>query len=55
MGSVKRILMIWSSSPPTATISGGTEEQREELAKAFEEAYGLRPVEGPLVIEEIPI
>ena len=55
MGSMKRLLMIWSSNPPTGTIAGGTKAQREELAKAFEEAYGLRPVEGPVIIEEIPI
>ena len=53
MGSVKRLLMIWSPRPH-ATIIGGTEEQREGLAKAFEEAYGLRPVDGPVIIEEIP-
>jgi hypothetical protein len=34
-------------------ISGGTEEQREELVKAFMRAYGFLPVDGPVIIEEV--
>lgn len=54
MGSVKRLLMIWTPRP-SMSISGGTKKQREELAEAFMRAYGLLPVEGPVIIEEIPV
>ncbi len=49
---MKRLLMIWAPRPSMA-ISGGTEEQREELAKAFMRAYGFLPVDGPVIIEEV--